>query len=288
MKKTQKNIIGGSRFLATACLLLTLSVTSAQTYLTDTFETETTGNQPTAAITVRPNTNTLTNLITVVDGIDNLAGTGKGVRIFDNDVADSAALEYNFVGSAGAQVSAVQISFDFAGGAGNTDGARYINVSAGNFFDGSTSPQFGSSTNRIFDVRLYGDGDVRFYDDGTSTNFVSGAGVNTITMFVNDFETAISYIAPDTSLSTSLAANTVAYYLFDGTDYSTSTGALNAALAGGTENNLGRFGMASLSNTVGLEYIVDNITVSAIPEPGTFALLAGALALTAVMLRRRK
>jgi hypothetical protein len=288
MKKTQENIIGGSRFLATACLLLPLSVTSAQTYLTDTFETETIGNKPTAAITVRPNTNTPTNLITVVDGIDNLAGTGKGVRIFDNDATGLAALEYNFVGSAGAQVSAVQISFDFAGGTGNTDGSRYINVGAGSFFDGSSSPRIGSSTNRIFDVRLYGDGDVRFYDGSASTNFVSGAGVNTITMFVNDFETAISYIDPDTLLSTSLAANTVAYYLFDGTDYFTSTGALNAAIAGGTENNLGRFGMTSVSTTVGVDYIVDNITVSAIPEPSTFALLAGALALTAVMLRRRK
>ncbi|MBC2602787.1 PEP-CTERM sorting domain-containing protein [Puniceicoccus vermicola] len=32
----------------------------------------------------------------------------------------------------------------------------------------------------------------------------------------------------------------------------------------------------------------DNLTISAVPEPGTFALLAGCLALSAVMVRRRK
>lgn len=262
MNKLQQSIISCHQFLAVACLLLPLSATSAQTLLSEDFESQTSGNQPSGAIAVRPKTNDTKVLIEVVDSANNPAGSGQGVRFIDNNPEDIAALEYNFVESAGAQVSAVRISFDFATDTVSEAGAKHINIAAGNFAD-SSSPQFGSSANRIFEARLSWDGEVQFRDGSKTMKLASGTGANTITIFINDFETAINYIAPNTMQSTPLAANTVAYYLFDGTNYFSSTAPLNGNISAG-ESNLGRFGITSLTDTEGLNYSFDNISVSVI------------------------
>lgn len=283
MKTTQKNSICGLRFLAIASLLVLPTMASAQVLLSENFGSQTVGDPPTGATAVRPTSNSADIFNVIVDSANNPAGSGNGDHIVDNNASSTAGIEWNFVASSAAQVSAVKISFDFARVAGASTTSNYFTVGVG-AFDSSTSLVLNSSSNRFLEARLEADGDVQFRGTSNVTN-PSGTGSNKITLFVNDFETGISYIAPDTLLSTALAANTVAFYLFDGTDYFTHT----ALLTGTTgASNLGRFGIDSTSTSITLDYTFDNFDVSVIPEPSTFTLLLGAFALASAVARRRK
>ncbi|CAA6677630.1 MULTISPECIES: PEP-CTERM sorting domain-containing protein [unclassified Lentimonas] len=60
----------------------------------------------------------------------------------------------------------------------------------------------------------------------------------------------------------------------------------------GTASSVGENLQVSFSfsggNTTNARFGIDNVKIEAIPEPGTYALLAGMLALTSVMIRRRR
>ncbi|WOO41220.1 PEP-CTERM sorting domain-containing protein [Rubellicoccus peritrichatus] len=273
-----------------------------QTIFSEDFQTgQTVGTQPTGATSVRPSVNTADVFTEIVTGANNPAGGGvvgnNGVQIFDNN-ASAAGLEYNFVGDTASQISALRIDMDFANittGAG--DGVN-INLGAGEY-NSSTSLRMNASSRRFMEVRFEEDATVDFISasGSSSANNALVAGQNTLSIFINDFDsTSITYTRPDTGASATLAANSVAYFLNAGDVanrvFFETLLDLNDPTIGGTvgttENNFGRFGFATNTSSIGLNYNYDNLAVSIVPEPGTYAGLAGVAALFLVALRRRR
>jgi hypothetical protein len=271
-------------------LLATVSVQAA-VLLDEDFETgQTVGTDPVGAVSVRPSTPT-TNIYTkVVDSGVNTAGTGNGVEIKDNDAIDVTNLEYNFVDSAASQLSAVRVDFSFSALTTSGAGDDYIAVALGAYGDARS---LGASAARYTDMRLYNDGTVDFrtatgatYDANNAIN----AGVNTISIFVNDYDSqSITYTGLDSSDYT-LAANSIAYWLNGslvimryGEEYIDMDNGDETAggTVGTTENNLGKFGFNTGTSDVNLNYVIDDIVISEIvPEPATIGmLLLGSLTL---------
>jgi hypothetical protein len=82
----------------TLAALCALAATADAQVLSVTFDGQTPGAQPTGAIAVRPNTNTVDLFTAIVTGTGNVAGggIGEGVRLFDNS-GSGGGLDYNFV-----------------------------------------------------------------------------------------------------------------------------------------------------------------------------------------------
>jgi len=255
----------------------------AAVYLAEDFETgQSVGSQPIGAATVRPVVNDANGYVKVVDSADNAAGTGNGVRFNDNDSSDGSMLTYNFVDGAYAQMSTVRGDFNFAALDTGGSGGDYVAVSFGAY---SLAKTFNSTINRFTEARLCDDGTIDFRTEAPGGSSSTGnnipAGANTLSIFANDHDGAgVSYTGPDSN-DYLLPANSVAYWLngtlvtmADGKNYLAMD--LNNTTAGGTvgttENNLGKFGFNSSTSDVGLDFVFDNIQVSALDESTSVAL----------------
>ncbi|MDF7807853.1 chondroitinase-B domain-containing protein [Pontiellaceae bacterium B12219] len=242
---------------------------SSMVYLSEDFEAgQTAGQQPNGATVLRPTSNTADNYVKVVDGAGNTAGAGNGVRFRDNGSA-STLLSYNFVDSAGDQISAVRADFNFAQIVTGGSSSHFVGLGFGEY---NTGQSLNSSANRFTEVRLYADGTIDFVASGgsSSTGNVLPTGPNSLSIFVNDYDSvAVDYTGPDESIY-SLPANSVAYWLNgarvimgDGKgclamDVGDSTA---GGTVGSTEDNLGKFGFYSSTSYVGLDFVFDDIQV---------------------------
>lgn len=164
---------------------------------------------------------------------------------------------------------------------------------------GNNAKELNSSGNRLTTLNLNSDGTALFQAKGAS-NLSQSINIDSansgdsqffynVDFFINDFNSqSITYTNPETGLSSSLAANSVVFYL-DNTLVGTSTlsGTVGGADVGTTEGNIGRFGFAGFGGNEGIVAHFDNLSVSAVPEPATYALLFGTLALGLTALRRR-
>jgi hypothetical protein len=239
--------------------------------LFEDYETgQTVGTDPVGAASVRPSSPTTNIFTTVVDSGVNVAGSGNGVEIKDNDAADVTNLEYNFVDGTNSQLSAVLVSFSFSALSSAGAGDDYIAVSVGAYDESRT---LGASAGRFSDMRLYNDGTVDFRTSQStpySANNAVLAGSNSVSMFINDYDSqSITYTGLDES-SYTLPANSIAYWL-NGSLVTMNGGEqytwldLGDATAGGTigtsEDNLGKFGFNTGTSDVGLDYVIDNIAV---------------------------
>jgi hypothetical protein len=138
-----------------------------------------------------------------------------------------------------------------------------------------------NSTTLLFgEARMYGNGLFRFYSGGSlaySTNLALNS-INTVSMYVNDTASDIIYAG---GTRTNLA-NTVDYYFNGSLAYAGA--AFGTGASGlGTTNGMGRVVFFDSTSRTDLDYLFDNITVEAIPEPATIGmLLFGAVTLLAV------
>ena len=264
-----------------------------------TFEDDIVGTQPTVDTPddlIRPSPNQPDYFVKVVGESENLAGSGKGVQIYDGSAtaAGIAGLEYNIVNGLSEHVSAVRVDFDFAYVSTNASFNKPIHFGLGEY---DAERSFGSSRERYTDVRFYADGTIDFRRNappGTDSNDFSWVsmsaypdsqnnpvtpGSHSLSIFVNDYQnTFVDYTGPDGDVYT-LPTNSVAYWLdgevvmmtdedetnayivMDLFDY--AYGRMSFDLIGETENNLGKIGFVSES-TGGWnnDWVFDNILVS--------------------------
>ena len=242
------------------------------TLLFEDYETgQRVGSSPVRASEVRPVTPAARLFTRVVDGCENAAGTGKGVRLFDNDSSSGAGcrLEYNIGSHALGQCSAVRVDFSFAAltTAASGDGLK---VSVGEYGVRQTSGSV-----RFMDCRLNADGTVDFAS-GSGPDRLGNALLssnNTMSIFINDLDArTVTYTGPDGTTNTR-TANSVAYWLNGSRVLNTLLE--NRTTANGTvfssSNNIGRISFVSGSADYGLDYVIDDLAVSALsdvtPEP---------------------
>ncbi|WP_309399041.1 PEP-CTERM sorting domain-containing protein [Cerasicoccus maritimus] len=268
--------------------LLSVGSVSAQILFVEDFEGQTPGDKPTATA-VRPSTNSATVFTEVVENAANGAGggAGNGVELFDNESGSGGAFvfENNFVADTASQQSAVQVSFDFAWQQDLGVTGSYGRFGVG-VYDASTAATLNTSGNIFLEVRFGSDGIFRVVGSGGSTPSVLSAGqAYSFDMFINDLDSStIDYTAPGGGTVT-LAANSFAVYLDD--VLIRTDGLKNAALSG--DSNLGRFGIDSFTSHTGVDYTFDNFVVSTVvPEPSTYALIAGVTMLGLALVQRRR
>lgn len=287
---TPANLLPRFIFPLTLFLFL-LKGLGAQILFTETFESQTVGATPTGGQTIRGDNSDTNRLAIILGSGDNIAGTGNALRLRDNNSTTNVSLEWLIVPNSAAQESAVHFSYNFARGPQASSGSSRIHFSAG-VYDTNTGPRYGSSGNRIFDVRHRSDGSVQFLtrnpDDNSEINITVGTGNvltsgNVLDVFANGGLAPINYISPATSASATLAAQSVAYYL-NGTQRSTGL-IFNPNQAG---NQFGRMGFTTISGTTGLDLILDNVQASVIPEPGVYVGLLGLISFAAVLAARRQ
>jgi hypothetical protein len=261
-----------------------VSLLTAQSF-NDDFESSISGDQPTATA-VRPTSNTATVFAEIVADGSNSAGSGNGLRLFDNDSGSAFAYETNFVGDSGSQASSMHISYDLAWNADLGISGNYGRFGVG-AFDESTAATLNSSGNIFLEIRWGSDGVFRAVGGtgNSTTNLTLGTGV-AIDIYINDFDSqSINYSAPDGGGTVALSANSFAVYV-DSVLLRTDT-LKNAALTG--DSNLGRMGVVSFGSHTGIDYTIDNFNASAIPEPSNYALAMSVigLALTGIYRRRK-
>lgn len=281
MKKTMQLIMAGTLMAATAgyCDVL----------LSEDFETgQTIGTSPTGATTVRPSSPTASGFTYITGSATNTAGSGNGVHFYDSNSSDGNMLTYNFVADAASQLSAVRVDFSFAALATAGAGDDYIAVAFGEY---STSKTLNASARRFTDMRLYNDGTVDFRSylgSGApySNNHDISSGSHDISIFVNDALASVNYTGLDSSAYV-LAANSVAYWLDGalvvmngGEEFTTMDldDATASGTVGTTADNLGKFGFNTGTSDVGLNYAIDDIEISTIPEPAALSMLGLAAA----------
>ncbi len=247
--------------------------------LTVDFETNTVSSVPLGYTAIRPSPMTATQYINTVSST--LLGGSQAIKYLDQSSSSSAGgIEYNFVPSGGQ--GAVKFRFSFSPQSISGTSSNYISIGIGGY-SVSNSLMLGSSANMYAEMRVTGDGTVRVYSNGVNVAISSAAlnSSNTFTMIVNDTDAAVSYSGYSDN---SVAANTVDYYL-NGTRLFND--AALAVISAGTTNGLGRIGFVNGSTRIGLDYLIDNISVEVIPEPATIGML-GLGALITILVRRMR
>lgn len=239
--------------------LLLVAATGYSALLSEDFESETVGNEPSGTIGFVSDANGDASA-TVIDSTANKAGSGQGLQLVDQGTIDYFRLGYEFSATG---ETAVRIDVDVARlTAGTTGTDFYVGL-----FD--TDGLSGSFRDRYAEFKLDDQGNLGNSAGGTKTAELALNTSYTLTMYANDGDTAII----DYEGTRDLAADSVDFWLdgtywgggslrdSDGTDPSNTTSALAA------------IGFISLSSTDGIDYAVDNISVTAIPEPATLSTL---------------
>lgn len=180
-----------------------------------------------------------------------------------------------------------------------TDGDGAVNVSGGSFNAVGASP---SDILRMRNDMTISGGTVNLtggqvvFDQGHDLNVVGNdATINMDRLNYGSFTGAINFDFDSDGISSIISSAFMnlanASIAVDGTNYTGGAGVFtlfeSASLSGlpssAVANNFG--GLTGTFSQSGENYI---LTLTAIPEPGTYALLAGCFALASVMIRRRK
>ena len=290
--------------IAIACLVACSS--EAQIITNFDFTGDTPGSSPSGWTSVSPAAPTLGTLGAIVT---NVSGNNQ-VNMLDSSTTANARLEQDFL------ASSVHLSLTFTRNANITPSTTtqglYVSL-------GSNTLSQGTQANRAAGVRLFNDGNYRI-DIGTqNTNngtFASGPSVtgsnsfgeagttfniHTLDIFAYGGTTGgatLGYTGPD-SVARILDPHSFAVYI---------DGALMLAPGLGTnttangdyafenssfysQSTLGRLGFITggASAVSGIDFLVDNIQLSTIPEPSTFSLLGiGGLLLVGALRRRQR
>jgi hypothetical protein len=224
---------------------------------------------------------------------------GQALRIWDYKTETSNSqilLEKNFVGSALEQQSAIRVDFSFQRAVeilgGDTLDSLYFAIGA---FDENGT--LNSQANRALELRLNNDGTfrVRHGTEGTSGSggTVAPAGsyaadaVNSVSIFANSAESSLVYLMPGGG---ERILNANSFDIFINGSLVADNFEFQNGLFHNNENILGKIGFVSGSAQAraGSDFLIDDLQVSVIPEPRTYAILLGLAVLGLVVARKRR
>lgn len=257
-----------SHYLALSLALATSA--AANVIFSEDFENESPANNaPYKASVLRPKFNGAGKATFIVEGRQNLAGSGKGVCLIDQltSSADSIGLEYDFVDSTEEQISALRIDLSFAKWQLKAVKEDKLYFGAGEYFGGNSS-KMNSKSRRYLQIEFNDDNTIKFNTETgkDATEDLIPDASNTVSIFVNDHDSkSIEYAHPVSGDSTSLKANTVAYYLNGKLIIEQSLDVEDVSAAGtvGTsEKNFGRFGFYSGTKSDNNAWIFDDLKVT--------------------------
>jgi hypothetical protein len=268
----------------------------AQALFSENFDTMTVGQNPTGFTVLLPATATPGTLETTVVSF----GGGNGLQLLDQSGTANAQVQQDFAASSG-----VHLSLSFARNQNITPANSTSGLFVSLGFAGQNQPALAS---RTMAVKLFNDGTfgmergiqgaggvfVSSITSGSATYETPAAGPyvpHTLDIFAYAGLTGgsgLSYTGPD-SIERTLAAKSYAVFM-DNVLVTSFSDALSLGNYGFTSpvatpysdpGDMGRFGLVTGGATarVGIDFTIDNITVSAIPEPSAFALLALGLAI---------
>lgn len=288
--------------IAVACLVASSS--NAQVIFSDNFGGDTAGSSPTGWTSVSPGTPAALNgaIVTNVSG-------NNAVDMYDNTTASNARIEEDFTTTS----SGLHLSLSFTRNANITPTTSvqglYISL-------GSNTLSQGTQANRAADIRLFNDGGYRMDVGFQNANGTFAAGpvttgsnsfgeanttFNTHTLDIYAYAgttggATLGYTGPD-NVARILDPHSYAVYI-DGILLQPETTNVTANGDYAFQNSsfysqgtLGRLGLITggASAASGVDFLIDNISLSAIPEPSTFALLgAGGLLLMGALRRRSR
>lgn len=274
--------------LLLAIAVLPLAASAQTVYINETFDTDTIGQLPSDPAQRR------TSLVTVAAGVGAI-GTDNVLRVNDSSNTTASLIEYNVGDSA---LSGLYAQFDLINNAGNNTGtaANPFVFSIGAWNDTTGSATLGSTANRAIGVEFYATGSsstLRIRSGGTtlgSNTTYNMTAQQTVKVWINDHGTnTLNYTRPDNYTTATLNANSVVIWVNDVLiGGGTASGfALVSTFTTGTDASLGRIGFSSTTTNI-LDFSVDNLYVTAIPEPSTYAAIAGFAALGLCVWQRRR
>lgn len=219
------------------------------------------------------------------------ASEGAALRIRDrtSTPGEEPSIEWELASA----VSAAAFSFDFVIKSSPTGGSLRFGFGQET---GSASNELSSSSDMIATVIISPSSFIYRQagsDSNVSNSTVTGDATGTFDVFVNDFDNqSVNYTRPDNGNTETLGTNTLSYWFNDSLvgNVDFSDGTVSGTTLGNSEGNIGRFGFNALNENNGIVTHYDNVSVDSlavIPEPGTYALLFGALALGFAAIRRR-
>jgi hypothetical protein len=277
-------------------------LSQAQAIFSQNFDGQTPGANPTGFTSVSPSTAIPGTLASTVVAL----GSGNNaVNMYDYSTTANTRLEEDFTA-----MSSAHLSLSFTRNANitpaGTTAGFYVSL-------GAFGASQGTSANRALDIRLYNDGTYRFErasqnPDGTfgtlsltgnGTFEASGPtfGTHTLDIFAYGGTTGgstLSYTGPD-AVAGILDPHSYAVYI-DGALAQPSVANLTANGDYGfytssfySSTDLGRFGFVTggASSVSGVDYLIDNLVLSAIPVPEpSVGILFGACGLLVLWTRR--
>jgi hypothetical protein len=254
---------------------------------------------------VSPSTPTLGTLGAIVT---NVAGNNQ-VDMLDNSATSNARLEEDFTGASSLHLS---LSFTRNANITPTSSTQGLYVSLG-----ANGLSQNTQANRAADIRLFNDGSYRLdigaqngdgtFASGPSVTSSNGFGEGGTTFNTNSLDiyayagatggSTLSYTGPD-NLTHILDPHSFQVFI-NGVLLSAGGPGTNMTVDGdyGFQNSsfysqgtLGRLGLITggSSAVTGIDFLVDNINLSVIPEPSTVALLGTSSLLLIGVLRRTR
>lgn len=296
--------------IAIACLVASSS--EAQTIFADNFNADTVGANPSGFTLVKPDIAVPgTTNGSVGATVVSLGGGDNALNMFDYSTTVNARLEQDYTPQATAHLS---LSFTRNANIVPTTTTDGLYVTFG--LNGQSQ---GTSANRALDIRLFNDGTYKWERAsqgaggvfGTVTSASAGAfdTSNSLTFTTHTLDiyaygatsggAQLSYTGPDL-LTHTLDPHSYSFYI-DGVLQSPSTTGQSVSATPGdygfytstfySSTDLGRFGLVTggANAVAGMDFNIDNVVLSAIPEPSTFALMgAGGFLLIGLLRRSRR
>lgn len=262
-----------TRVTAGAAAALAMPALASATFLTNDFNSDTVGSQPTSVTVISPTANTGTGStdgdIGVVTVGNSAIGGGNALRIYDRSTTNFAHVRDALT----AGTASGMFGFNFTAGPNlvSNHGDTYLRVAMGNAGADASSSFTGNNFQRVV-ISSTGTGTTGQFQASNSTGnpvdtnvatFIETAS-NLVELYFNRTASALGYAKG--------VAQTVAAGRYDvwlngvlvANDFSLRTGT----------SDILAVSLATGGSQKGPDWIIDNLSVAAIPEPASIGLLA--------------